>query len=286
MRSLVPACLLSALLCIPLSGCGSSDKHYTLIGRVISKVPATRSVVVDHDEIPGFMAAMTMPYPVADGVDLSGIEPGDRIRADIDVKPDGQYSIDRIAVTDSSHREKAPKETKQLWPGQEIPDIELVNQDGQTLHLSEFRGKTLLLTFIYTRCPMPNFCPRLSSLFASVNRELAKNPKEYGRTELLSVSIDPKYDTPPVLRKYGLAYLSDDAKGFTHWQFTVPSPENLRKLADAFGLIYVEEDNQISHTMSTVLIGPDGKLVKTWTVSDWTVAEAMSAIQQVENAGD
>jgi len=286
MRSLVPACLLSALLCIPLSGCGSSDKHYTLIGRVISKVPATRSVVVDHDEIPGFMAAMTMPYPVADGVDLSGIEPGDRIRADIDVKPDGQYSIDRIAVTDSSHREKAPKETKQLWPGQEIPDIELVNQDGQTLRLSEFRGKTLLLTFIYTRCPMPNFCPRLSSLFASVNRELAKNPKEYGRTELLSVSIDPKYDTPPVLRKYGLAYLSDDAKGFTHWQFTVPSPENLRKLADAFGLIYVEEDNQISHTMSTVLIGPDGKLVKTWTVSDWTVAEAMSAIQQVENAGD
>jgi protein SCO1 len=283
MRSVVPACLLSALLCIPLFGCGSSDKHYTLIGRVISKVPATRAVVVDHEEIPGFMAAMTMPYPVADGVDLSGIEPGDRIRADIDLKPDGQYSLDRIAVTDSSHREKAPKETKQLWPGQEIPDVELVNQDGKTVRLSEFRGKTLLLTFIYTRCPMPNFCPRLSSLFASLNRELAKSP-ECERTQLLSVSIDPKYDTPPVLRRYGLAYLNDDTKGFAHWQFTVPSPENLRKLADAFGLIYVEEDNQISHTMSTVLIGPNGKLVRTWTVSDWTVAEAMSAIRQVEDA--
>jgi protein SCO1 len=284
MRSLVPACLLAALLCISLSGCGSSDKHYTLIGRVISKVPATRAVVVDHEEIPGFMAAMTMPYAVADGVDLSGIEPGDRIRADIDVKPDGQYALDRISVTDSSHREKAPKETKQLWPGQEIPDVELVNQDGKMVRLSEFRGKTLLLTFIYTRCPMPNFCPRLSSLFAAVNRELAKSPKEYERTQLLSVSIDPKYDTPPVLRKYGLAYLNEDPKGFAHWQFTAPSPENLRKLADAFGLIYVEEDNQISHTMSTVLIGPDGKLAKTWNMSDWTVAEAMTAIQQVENA--
>src|SRR6266404_9269713 len=89
-----------------------------------------------------------------------------------------------------------------------------------------------------TRCPMPNFCPRLSSLFASVNRERAKSPKEYERTQLLSVSIDPKYDTPPVLRKYGLAYLHDDPKGFAHWQFTAPSSENLRKLADAFSLIY------------------------------------------------
>src|ERR1700737_3736511 len=140
MRSSVPVCLLYALLFIPLSGCGSSDKHYTLIGRVVSKVPATRAVVVDHGEIPGFMAAMTMPYAVADGVDLSGIEPGDRICADIDVKPDGQYSLDRIAVTDSSHREKAPKEAKQLWPGKDIPDVELVNQDGKMLRLPQFRG--------------------------------------------------------------------------------------------------------------------------------------------------
>jgi protein SCO1 len=130
---------------------------------------------------------------------------------------------------------------------------------------------------------MPNFCPRLSSLFASVNRELAKSPKEDERTQLLSVSIDPKYDTPSVLRKYGLAYLNEDPKGFAHWQFTAPSPENLRKLADAFSPIY-EEDNQISHTMSTVLIGPDGKLAKTGIMSDWTVAEAMTAIQRVENA--
>lgn len=282
MRSSV--CLLSAFLCISVSGCRSSDKHYTLIGRVVSKVPATRTIVVDHNEIPRFMAAMTMPYPVADGVDLSGIEPGDRIRADIDVKPDGQYSLDRISVTDSSHRETAPKETKQLWPGQDIPDIELVNQDGQTVHLSGFRGKTILLTFIYTRCPMPTFCPRLSSLFASVERDLAKDPKEYERTQLVSVSIDPKFDTPPVLRKYGLAYLGDDPKGFAHWSFTVPTPENLKKLAEAFALIYEEEDNQIAHSMSTVLIDANGRLIKEWMVSDWTAAEAVAAIRQVENA--
>ena len=265
-------------------GCGNSDKHYSLTGKVVSKVQATHTLVVDHDAIPGFMTAMTMPYPVAPGVDLSGIEPGDRIQARIVVKPNTDYLLDKISVTDSSHRESAPKETRQLYPGEPIPDVELLNQDGQTVHLSDFRGKTLLLTFIYTRCPMPNFCPRLSSLFASVHRELAKNPNEYERTQLLSISIDPKYDTPQVLHKYGLAYLGDDPKGFAHWQFTAPSAENLRKLAEAFALIYEEEDNQISHTMSTALIGPDGKLVKEWVMSDWNADEAVAAIRQVENA--
>jgi protein SCO1/2 len=272
-------------VCILLCGCESSDKHYTLSGRVISKAPATRSIVVDHDEIPGFMAAMTMPYPVVDGVDLSGVEPGDLIRADIDVKPDGQYWLTKISVTDSSRRDKTPRGSKELWPGQNIPDLELVNQNGKTVRFSEFRGKTLLLTFIYTRCPMPNFCPRLSSQFASLNRELQKDPGEYGRTQLLSISIDPKYDTPEVLYKYGLAYLNDDPKGFAHWQFTAPSPENLKKLASAFSLVYAEEDNQISHTMSTVLVDPEGKLAKIWDTSDWTIAEVLSTMRQVENAG-
>jgi protein SCO1/2 len=131
---------------------------------------------------------------------------------------------------------------------------------------------------------MPNFCPRLTSLFASVERELAKDPKAYEHTQLVSVSIDPKYDTPPVLRKYGLAYLRDDPKGFAHWSFTVPTPENLKKLAEAFALLYEEEDNQIAHTMSTALIDPDGRLVKEWAISDWTAAEAVTAMRQVENA--
>jgi len=131
---------------------------------------------------------------------------------------------------------------------------------------------------------MPTFCPRLSSLFASVERELTRDTNEYERTHLVSISIDPKFDTPAVLRKYGLAYLGDDPTRFAHWSFTVPSPENLRRLADAFGLIYQEEENQIAHSLSTVLIDPQGRLVKEWTVSDWTAPEAVAAIRQVESA--
>ncbi len=271
-------------LCLALCSCGRSDRHYNFEGRVVSKVPETHTLVVDHDNIPGFMAAMTMPYLVVSGVDLSGVEPGDRIKARVLVHEDGGYELDKVTVTDSSHREKEVKDTRQLFPGEQIPDVELVNQDGKTIRLSDFRGKTVLLTFIYTRCPMPTFCPRLSSLFAAVDKELAKDPKEYARIQLVSVSIDPKFDSPAVLRKYGLAYLSGDEKGFAHWVFTVPTPENLKKLAQAFALVYEEEDNQIAHSMSTVLIGPDGRLIKEWNVSDWTSAEAVAAIRQVENA--
>ncbi len=142
--------LLFVFLSLFLGGCGSSDKHYILQGRVVSKVPETRTLVVDHDNIPGFMAAMTMPYQVAQGEDLGRIEPGDRIKARIVVKPDAQYWLDRISLTDSTHREKVVKETKQLYPGETIPDVELVNQDGRTVHLSDFQKDSAVNIHLHT----------------------------------------------------------------------------------------------------------------------------------------
>lgn len=284
MRILLLRRLLHVSLCFALFGCGKSERHYDFEGRVVSKVSETHALVVDHENIPGFMAAMTMPYQVVRSVDLSNVEAGDRIKVRVVVHEDGRYELDKVIVTDSSQRQKEVKETRQLYLGEVIPDVEVLNQDGKTIRLSDFRGKTVLLTFIYTRCPMPTFCPRLSSLFAAVEKELAKEPTEYSRTQLVSVSIDPKFDTPTVLRKYGLAYLGGDEKGFAHWSFTVPTPENLKKLAEAFALIYEEEDNQIAHSMSTVLIGPSGRLMKEWNVSDWTSTEAVAAMRQVENA--
>ena len=98
------------------------------------------------------------------------------------------------------------------------------------------------------------------------------------------MSIGPTFDTPPVLRNFGLAYLGGDEKKFEHWSFTVPTPENLKKLAQAFALVYEEEENQIAHSMSTVLIRPDVRLIREWNVSDWSAAEAVGAIRKVENA--
>jgi protein SCO1/2 len=275
----------AVVMCLALAACGTSAKHYSLTGQVVSKDPANYTLVVDHDDIPGFMPAMTMPYPVAKGTDFAAIEPGDRIRARVVVQSNEKYWLDQITVTDSTQRGLMVSQGKKLSAGEVIPDVDLVNQDGKTVHLADFHGKALLLTFVYTRCPIATMCPLTSSLFAAVHRELSQSPEEAARTQLLTISLDPKYDTPPVLRKYGLAYLNDNASGFAHWQFTAPSAVNLRKLADAFGLVYIESDNQISHSLCTVLVGPDGKVVKEWTSNEWKAPEAVAAIRQVEHAG-
>ncbi|HTQ84573.1 MAG TPA: SCO family protein [Candidatus Binatia bacterium] len=284
MREQISLRILCALLCCGFAACGTSTRHFQLTGQVISKDPANHTLVVDHEDIPGFMAAMTMPYSVSPGTDLSAIEPGDRIRGTVVVESSSKYWLDRISVVDSSRRGLVVSQGKQLSEGSGVPDVVLANQDGKLVRLSDFRGKTLLLTFVYTRCPLPTFCPLITSQFAFVNKELAKSPKEYAKTQLLTISLDPKYDTPPVLRKYGLAYLNDDAGGFTHWQFAAPSPEDLKKLASAFGLVYIESDNQISHSLCTVLMDPQGKVVKEWMTNEWRAPEALSAIRQVENA--
>ena len=222
---------------------------------------------------------MTMPYPVKDTQGLAEVEPGDRITANVVVRNNDDYWLEHITITDKSERGSvSASPPHELLPGEAVPDVALINQDGKMLHLSQFKGKALLLTFIYTRCPLPTFCPLISSEFAEIQSELAKNPTDYDRTHLV-ISLDPNYDTPPVLRKYGLAYLRDDASGFAHWDFVSTTPADLQKLASAFGLQYFEQNNQISHGMSTVLLAPDGIVAKTWPGNEWKTSEVLAALK-------
>jgi protein SCO1 len=265
-----------------VAACKAKTTRYELTGEVVQRNPATSEITVKHDEIPGFMPAMTMPYKVASPLMAAVVEPGDKIAADVITQNSGKdYWLDNIRITDTSGRKapKAPPAVHALPTGSRAPDLELVNQDGKMIRLADFKGKALLVTFIYTRCPLPNFCPRLSSEFARIQEDLAKTPDDYSRTHLLAITLDPKYDTPEVLRKYGLAYLHGDASGFSHWDFAATSADTLEKLAGAFGLSYEEADNQISHTMNIVLIAPDGTISKYWT-TDWTRDELEDALRQ------
>lgn len=251
-------------------------------GEVVDKNVATGEITVNHGDIPGFMMAMAMPYRVKDPAVVQEVEPGDKIVAEVVVGSDpSNYWLENVRITDESGRGqiKPPPGSKMLMPGAKVPDVTLINQDNRKIKLSDFAGKALLVTFIYTRCPMPNFCPRLSSQFARIQNELKKNPEDYGKTHLLSISFDPKYDTPAVLRKYGLAYMDGDESGFSHWDFASTNPAELHRLADAFGLEYQEEDGQITHTMIIVLIAPDGTVSKYWS-TEWTWNELMQSLQQ------
>jgi protein SCO1/2 len=273
-----------AAVCLALlaGGCPPRAKHFQLSGTIISKSVDTQQIVVAHDDIPGFMAAMTMPYSVHDPNGLEQVQPGDRIVADVVVQSSSNYWLEHILITDQSGRGKPlpGATTAPLAAGATVPDVPLVNQDGKTIHLSEFKGKAVLLTFIYTRCPNPDFCPRVSGQFAALEKELAQSPSDSARTQLLSISLDPAFDTPPVLRKYGLAYMGGDPAGFAHWEFAVSSPDDLKQLASAFDLVYFQQDNQIVHSMDTVLIAPNGTVAQTWSDNDWTTADMLSAVEK------
>lgn len=228
------------------------------------------------------MPAMTMTYPVQDPQGLQQVQPGDRITADVVVQKGGSnYWLQRVVITDRSARGSVAVATKprELLPGEKVPDVPLINQDGKTLHLADFKGKAVLLTFIYTRCPFPTFCPLISSEFAAIHSDLAQTPPIYLKTHLLSVSLDPSYDTAPVLRKYGLAYLKDDASGFAQWDFVSTSPADLQKLASAFGLEYSIQNNQIVHSMSTILLAPDGTVKQIWPGNEWKTSEVLAALK-------
>ncbi len=272
----------------PSTAAQAGTKTYHLRATVLAKNLATTEITVKHGDIPGLMPAMTMVYKVKDPAVVQEVQAGDGIAADLFVSANGQdYLLDDVVITDQSRRTLPPAITasRPLQTGQSIPDVPLVNQDGKTIHLSGYRGKALLVTFVYTRCPMPTACPLISSHFARVHEELAKDPEAYAASHLISVSLDPSYDKPPILRQYGLAYLDDNPAGFVHWEFADTSPSNLRRLADAFGLQYSVEDNQISHTMETTLIGPDGNVARTWEGSGWDPHEVAAAVRDAAEKG-
>ncbi|HEY1985534.1 MAG TPA: SCO family protein [Terracidiphilus sp.] len=263
----------------------ASYKVYKVRGKVVSTNPATGEVSLDHEAIPGFMDAMTMPYKLKDSSILAELHPGDSITADLLVSQnaDADLLLDRIVVVAQAKPDYKPKVVYHVpAPGDSVPDFKMRNQDGRVIHLHQFRGKELLITFIYTRCPLPNFCPRVTHNFADIDKKLAADPSLYNKTHLLCVSFDPQNDTPDRLRAYGAAYIGSDAKNaFAHWDFAVPEGPVLTQMAQYFDVGMTQAaDNSITHTLSTTLIGPGGKVTRFYPGNEWTVDEVMADVKQ------
>jgi protein SCO1/2 len=274
-------------MCSVLTGCAKSagtERHFTLKGKVVSVDHAGRKVVVSHEEIPGYMPAMQMPFPVPDAEMLRSINDGVEIQATL-VVDDVSYRLEPPFSTSSpSGATTDSGVTTALEPkaGAEVPDFKLVNQDGKPTSLHQPPGRSLLLTFIYTRCPIPDFCPLMSSNFAEINRELEKDSALRERTHLLSVTLDPAYDTPKVLRSYGGGYTEKyGTETFKHWEFATGEPEEIKRLATFFGLSYMNDKDQIIHSLRTALIGPDGRLVKVYRGNEWKTSDVLRDIQNL-----
>ena len=259
---------------------------YHLRGKVVSTDAPHAIVVLDHEAIPDFMEAMTMPYQLKDPSIISELHPGDVITADILVSKSGQQTVllDHIVIVAQSKPDYKPAVNYHVpTAGDGVPDFKMLNQDGRAIHLAQFKGKTLLVTFIYTRCPLPNFCPLVTRNFVAIDKLLAGDPKLYAQTHLLCVSFDPEQDTPAVLRAYGAQYIGSNAKTtFTHWDFAVPNKAELLEMAKFFNVGMSDGENgSITHTLSTTVIGPDGKVVQFYPGNEWTTDQVLTDVKKL-----
>jgi protein SCO1/2 len=261
------------------------QQRFDLRGKVVAVSKSEGTVTLAHEAIPGYMAAMTMDYPIKDKWAFDVLKPGQTVHATLVVASDRAW-LEGIVISEEGKPENNPlasAESARTPVGQEVPDFGLINQDGKRIHLHQYHGKALLLTFIYTRCPLPDYCPLMSKNFAQILEEVRSDPKLINSTHLLSISIDPEYDKPAVLRAYGLD-CAGKSHPFDHWEFASGTPEQVRKVAEFFGLKYWTEGGQIVHALVTALIGPDGKVIRLYRGNDWQPAQVASDLRNVPGA--
>jgi protein SCO1/2 len=266
------------------AGCqrAPEPKQYELTGQVLGIKAEEREVLIKHEDIKGFMPGMTMPFKVREAKLLDGLVPGDLVTATLVV---GDTEAHLSAVKKTGHAElevpAAPESASSgfelLKPGEQVPGQLLVDQDGKPRPLSSLRGHRLALTFIYTRCPMPDFCPLMDRNFQAVQREIKRDPA-LSDVRLVSVSFDPQFDTPPVLKAHAERLQADPLI----WLFMTGDRDEVERFAARFG-VSVERAEQnpidITHNLRTAIIDAEGRLVKVHTGNSWTPADVLGDLK-------
>jgi protein SCO1/2 len=282
------------LLVLILTSCGkpaakevfATAKHFTLRGKVISVDRAAKTATVEHGDIPGYMDAMTMPFPVRQDEVWDVLTPGSEIHADLVVdNANARYWLENISVSAPPNANQAapPVNENVAQVGQKAPDFSLINQDGKRITLADFHGKALAITFIYRECPLPDYCIKMSKNFSDLANQLSADKDAKDKIRLLSISFDPERDTPEKLKEYGTGYLGSAQKpDFTIWQLAVGSDKEVRAIADFFGLQYeVDQNNKamINHSLVTAVVSPEGKVTKIFKGNDWTTGDLLRELR-------
>jgi len=265
----------------------ASAKRYKLEGKVISVDRTAKKAKIEHEAVEGYMDAMTMDFPIhADWV-WNDLTPGSEIRAElvVDSTAKDPYYLENVGIIALPNPDQSPVALNDKFAqiGQPVPDISLINQDGKRISLKDFRGKALAITFIYAKCPLPDYCIRMSTNFSDLAHQVAANADLKDKIRLLSISFDPANDTPEKLRSYGIGYLGNDPNTkFDVWQLAVGSDAEVRKIADFFGLRYevdAQDKAKINHSLRTAVIAPDGKVTRIFPGNEWTTTQLLKELE-------
>lgn len=272
----------------------TSTQTFQVKGLVVELDPDGRTVKIKHEEIPGYMDAMTMPFEARPASELNGLAAGDTVAFRMSVtETDGWINqIQKLAsapaaapVTNTlptTGRFRVVRDVEPLNEGDLMPDYHFTNQLGQAVSLSQFRGQALAITFIFTRCPFPLFCPLMSRNFEEVQKKLQAQPNAPTNWHLLTISFDPDYDTPPRLKGYARQYNADPA----HWSFLTGALIDITAIAEQCGLLFWRESESvnISHNLRTVVLDPQGRVQKILADNKWTSEQLAQEILKAAQA--
>lgn len=259
---------------------GSTNQEFHAAkGIVIHVDPAEKKITIKHETIPGYMHGMTMPFDVKDTNELAGLAPGDPVSFRIVISGNVGW-IDQLKKTGArTNVEPAPTvmhlvtDVQPLDEGDALPEYHFTNQLGQAISTAQFKGQVLAINFLFTRCPYPNFCPLMANDFAETQKKLLTMPNAPTNWHLLTISFDPDFDTPPVLKRYAEAHGADPAR----WTFATGSITDITTMGGQFGLAFWKEQGGIiSHNLRTVVIDPFGRVQKIFPGNEWQPDELVA----------
>lgn len=258
----------------------AAAKRYPLKGIIVAADPSRPEIIVRHEEIPGYMPAMTMPFPVRDDPKVTALlRPGDRIEATLVVDGD-VYFLEQVLTKGfvptptpfGGAGGVRPEPNKGVAVGDEVPDFQLTDQTGRAVRLSDLRGEPVAVTFVYTRCPIATACPMTMTKFAKLNAALTE--KKVGR--LLAVTVDPENDTPAVLADFAKKIGADPAR----WKFLTGEPKAVARAAESFGVLYYPDRGQIVHSQAVAVVDSDGRLATVYYGEEWEPAKVLQDMEK------
>jgi protein SCO1/2 len=251
---------------------------YQATGLVLRVEPAASTLTVSHDAVAGLMDAMVMPVTIRDGSAMKGIRPGDRVQFRLVVAKRATHA-DRLRLLSAAPADQGlvmTPATSTLAPiGGSVPDFSLIDQRGAVVTLGGLRGRVIVVTFIYTRCPLPDYCPRMVTNLAAVRDRFRS--KLGDDLTLLTVTFDPQYDTPERLAAYARRHNAD----IPGWHFLTGDADGIRQVCEAFGVEYWPDSGLITHTLQTAVVDREGRLAAAVEGKDVTGRQIADLVQSV-----
>jgi protein SCO1 len=258
---------LRVFVAILIASSAACAEHYSSTGLILKVDKPGSTVTISHEPFPGFMDAMAMPFDLKGGAQRVALTAGDRVRLRLAVKG-GRSWVDRLDVMSAAPvdagLEQTPVTHVVVPVGATLPDFELTDETGAPLALSALKGQVVAVTFIYSRCPLPDYCPRMVQNFRAIRARFADRMAR--DLVLLTISFDPQYDTPQVLAQYAASMRA----GGPGWHFLTGDAANVERVCNAFGIQYFPDEGLITHSLQTAVVDRDGRLAATVEGKEFT----------------